>query len=47
MRCADGVYECTLNTENGDISITPINPKPKIIHVHFNDDTFPGDEQLL
>ena len=47
MRCADGVYECTVDTENGNICITPIDPIPKAIEVHFNDDIFPGDEQLL
>lgn len=47
IRCVDGVYECSLNTENGDININPINPKPQEINVNLRDEIFPGEEHLL
>lgn len=46
MRCADGVYECTLNSDTGDICITAVSPTAKSIQVQFDDEEFPGEEYL-
>ncbi len=47
MHCADGVYECNLNIENGGLDITPVNQKPRSIQVDFTDDIFPGEGKLI